>query len=429
MKETQQPESWESAVGFDPHRVRQDFPILKETFRRGRQGERSVPLVYLDNAATTQKPRPVIQAVVDYYEHANANVHRAIHTLGDRATELYEASRRKLARFLGAASEREIVFTRGTTEAINLVAAAWGRTFLNPGDEILLTEMEHHSNLIPWQLLAREKQLTLRFIPFHADGTLALERLDLYFTPRTRLVAVTHMSNVFGTINPIKAIVAAAHRFDVPVLVDGAQSAPHMPVNVQELDCDFFALSGHKMCGPTGIGVLYAREKWLEAMEPYHGGGEMIRSVWLDRATWNDIPYKFEAGTPNIAGAVGLGAAVEYLSAIGMENIARYERSLTRYALERLREIPGVRIFGEAPERGGVLSFYVGQIHPHDVAQFLDTEGIAIRAGHHCAQPIMRKLGVMATARASFYFYNTPEEVDRLIQSINKMKEFFGNGF
>ncbi|NOX38567.1 MAG: cysteine desulfurase [Calditrichaeota bacterium] len=429
MSEAHLPEKWESAVGFDPYRVRDDFPILKETFRRGKRGELIVPLVYLDNAATTQKPRQVIQALVDYYEHANANVHRAIHTLGDRATELYEESRRKLARFIGAASEREIVFTRGTTEAINLVAAAWGRKFLKPGDEILLTEMEHHSNLIPWQLLAKEKQLTLRFIPFAEDGTLVLDNLEDYFTPRTRLLAITHMSNVFGTINPIQQIVAVAHQHDVPVLVDGAQSVPHMPVNVQELDCDFFALSGHKMCGPTGIGALYAKEKWLEAMDPYHGGGEMIRSVWLDRATWNDIPYKFEAGTPNIAGAVGLAAAVDYLSHIGMENIARYEKLLTQYALEQLQTVGNVRIFGQAPERGGVISFYVGNIHPHDVAQFLDADGIAIRAGHHCAQPIMRKLGIPATSRASFYFYNTPQEVDRLVQSLIKMKEFFGDGF
>ncbi len=415
-----------AALPFNPYTLRDDFPILQEKFVRG---DREVPLVYLDNAATTQKPRQVLDAIMQYYHHENANVHRGIHTLAERATEKFEGARQKVARFIGAPSEKNIVFTRGTTEAINLVAASWGRKFLKAGDVVLLSEMEHHSNMIPWQLLARQMGIELRYIPVQEDGTLALEQLPELLDDRVKLLSITHMSNVFGTINPIREIVQMAHERGIPVLVDGAQSVPHMPVNVQELGCDFYAFSGHKMCAPTGIGVLYATEHWLEAMNPYHGGGEMIRSVWWDRATWNDIPHKFEAGTPNIAGAIALGAAVDYLERIGMEAIHQYETLLTRYALERLKAIPGFRIFGSAPERGGVISFYVGNIHPHDVAQFLDADGIAVRAGHHCAQPLMRKLGIPATARASFYFYNIPEEVDALVNSIQRLKEFFGDGF
>jgi len=411
---------------FNPHALRNDFPILSETFQRG---EREVPLVYLDNAATTQKPRQVLEAIMQYYHHENANVHRGIHALAERATEKYEGAREKVAQFIGAPSAKNIVFTRGTTEAINLVAASWGRKFLKAGDVVLLSEMEHHSNIIPWQLLKAQIGIELRYIPVQEDGQLALERIPELLTPEVKLLSITHMSNVFGTINPMKEIVSLARERKIPVLVDGAQSVPHMPVNVQELGCDFYAFSGHKMCAPTGIGVLYAKEEWLEAMDPYHGGGEMIRSVWWDRATWNDIPYKFEAGTPNIAGAIALGTAIDYLQHIGMEAIHQYEVALTNYALQKLKAIPGFRIFGSAPQRGGVISFYVGKIHPHDVAQFLDADGIAVRAGHHCAQPLMRKLGIPATARASFYFYNIPEEVDALVASIQRLKEFFGDGF
>ena len=421
----------EGAVGsydrsLDINRIRKDFPILSEVFPDDKgEGKR---LVYLDNGATTQKPRQVIEALVNYYRHQNANVHRGIYKLAERATQVFEDSRRAIARFINATDAREIVFTRGTTEAINLVAAGWGRKFIRAGDEILLTEMEHHSNLIPWQLLAKDTGARLRFIPFLPDGTLDFSQIDRLLNNRTRLVTLVHMSNVFGTINPVRGIIQLAHDRGIPVLLDGAQSVPHLPVDVQELDCDFLAFSGHKMCGPTGIGALYGKAEYLEAMEPYQGGGEMISSVWLERAEWNDIPHKFEAGTPNIAGAVGFAAAVNYLSQIGMENITHYEQKITTYALSRMKEIKDMRIFGEAPERGGVISFYLGNIHPHDLAQFLDREGIAVRAGHHCAQPAMRRLQVPATTRASFYFYNTFEEVDLLVENLNKAREFFGYG-
>lgn len=410
---------------LDPYHYRKDFPILEETFPAVANNGHLRKLVYFDNAATTQKPRAVIEALVNYYEHQNANVHRAIHQLGERATVAYEESRKKVARFLHANSEREIIFTRGTTESINLVAAVFGKQYLKPGDEILLTEMEHHSNLVPWQMLAHEKGIRLRFIPFMADGTLDCSDLETLINEKTRLVTLTHMSNVFGTINPVRGITRTAHKRGIPVLLDGAQSVPHLPINVQELDCDFLAFSGHKMCAPTGIGVLYGKEKWLEQMEPFHGGGEMIRSVSLEQSTWNDLPHKFEAGTPDIAGAIGLGAAIDYLSEIGMEKIAIYEQQLTACALAKMREFKEMRIFGNATERGGAISFYFGQIHPHDMAQFLDNMGIAVRAGHHCAQPVMRKLAIPATTRLSFYFYNTFEEVDVFIAGLNKAKEFF----
>ncbi len=408
-------------------KIRQDFPILSERFTSPDGKGKS--LIYFDNAATTQKPQAVLDTLLYYYQHQNANVHRAIHRLGERATAAYEDSRQKVARFINSSSTREIVFTRGTTEAINLVAHSWGRKFINSGDEILLTEMEHHSNLIPWQLLAKERAAVLRFIPFSkANGTLQIGNLDHLITEKTRLIALTHMSNVFGTINPVRGIIQKAHEHGIPVLLDGAQAVPHLPTDVQELDCDFLAFSGHKMCGPTGIGVLYAKEKFLEEMDPYQGGGEMISSVWLDKATWNELPHKFEAGTPNIAGAIGLGAAMDYLCAVGMDKITLYEQKLTTYALQRMQEIAEMKIFGMAPFRGGVISFYLGQIHPHDMAQYLDSEGIAVRAGHHCAQPVMRKLGIPATTRASFYFYNTYEEVDRFIEILKKAGEFFGYG-
>lgn len=412
---------------LDIEKIRADFPILNEVFPGG--NGRKIPLVYFDNAATTQKPRQVIDALTNYYRHQNSNVHRAIHTLGERATEAYESSRKKVAQFINAPSERNIVFTRGTTEGINLVATAWGRKFIGEGDEIILSEVEHHSNLIPWQLLAAEKGAKLRFIPFiKKRGTLDISVLDNLLNERTRLIAVNHMSNVFGTINPVRGLIQKAHEHGIPVLLDGAQSVPHLPTDVQELDCDFLAFSGHKMCAPTGIGALYAKEKYLEEMNPYQGGGEMIRSVWLEKATWNEIPHKFEAGTPNIAGAVGLAAAIDYLTAIGMEKITRYEQKITTYALQKMKTLQKMRIFGDSPFRGGAISFYLGNIHPHDMAQFLDNYGIAVRAGHHCAQPVMRKLGVPATTRASFYFYNTIEEIDFFVETLQKAQEFFGDG-
>jgi cysteine desulfurase/selenocysteine lyase len=416
-----------SEVILDVKRIRKDFPILSERFTSKKGKEKS--LIYFDNAATTQKPLTVLDALQNYYRHQNANVHRAIHQLGERATFAYESSRKKVAQFINSRSVREIIFTRGTTEAINLVAHSWGRKFVKAGDEIILSEMEHHSNLIPWQLLARERGALLRFIPFSKlNGTLQMGNLDHFITEKTRLISITHMSNVFGTINPVRGLIQKAHEHSIPVLLDGAQAVPHLPTDVQELDCDFLAFSGHKMCAPTGIGVLYAKEKFLEEMDPYQGGGEMIGSVWLDKATWNELPHKFEAGTPNIAGAVGLGTAMDYLSSIGMEKITLYEQKLTTYALAGMREISEMKIFGLAPFRGGVISFYLGKIHPHDMAQYLDSEGIAVRAGHHCAQPVMRKLGLPATTRASLYFYNTYDEIDHFIEILKKAREFFGYG-
>ncbi len=401
--------------------IRRDFPILARRFH-------GKPLVYLDNAATTQKPAAVIDALRGYYELSNANVHRALYALAEEATAGYEEARRKVQRFVGARKPGEIVFTRGTTEAINLVAQSWGRAKLGPGDEILLSEMEHHSNLVPWQLIAAERGATLRFIPFDGRGVLELDRLEDLFSERTRLVALVHMSNVFGTINDVERVIRFAHERGVPVLVDAAQSAPNMPIDVQALDCDFLAFSGHKMCAPMGIGALYGRERLLEEMPPYMGGGDMISSVWLDHATWNDLPYKFEAGTPNVGGAVALGAAIDYLGGLGLANIRSYEEGLAEQSLEALRAVPDLHIYGESPARGAVISFALGDIHAHDVAQFLDREGVAVRAGHHCAHPIMRKLGVPATVRASFYLYNTLEEALALAASLNRAREFFHHG-
>ena len=403
---------------FDVHKYREDFPILKEKIH-GR------PLVYFDNAATTQKPRQVIEALKNYYEHDNANVHRAIHQLGERATAGYENARKRIARFIGARSEKQIILTRGTTEAINLVATAWGRKFVAAGDEIILSEMEHHSNLIPWQLLAKEVGAKLRFIPFDDRGTLDFNIFERLLSSKTKLIAITHMSNVFGTINPIKRIISMAHDRGIPVLLDGAQSVPHLPVNVEHLNCDFLAFSAHKMLGPTGIGVLYGKMQQLENMNPYQGGGEMINTVWLESATWAEIPHKFEAGTPNIAGAIGFSAAIDYLEKTGMNNITLYEQEITSYAIEKMMNIPGMVIYGAAPERGGAVSFNLGNIHPHDLSHFLDQQGIAVRAGHHCAQTIMNKLNIAATTRASFYFYNTFEEVDYFVEQLNKATEFF----
>jgi len=408
----------ETRVKFDANLYRKDFPILSEEVH-------GKPLIYFDNAASTQKPIQVIDRISHYYMHENANVHRGIHQLSDRATRAFEDSREKVAQFIGAESPKQIIFTRGTTEAINLVASAWGRKFISEGDEIILSEIEHHSNLIPWPLLAKEVGAQLRFIPFKPDGTIDFPVFEQLLSKNTKLISIKHMSNVFGTINPVKRIIQMAHDRGVPVMFDAAQSVPHLPVDVGYLDCDFFAFSGHKMLAPTGIGVLYAKSQILENMNPYQGGGEMISSVWLESSTWNEIPHKFEAGTPNIAGAVGLGAAVDYLQNIGMVPITLYEQEITTYALEKMDEIEGMVIYGSAPERGGVISFNLGNVHPHDLSQYLDQEGIAVRAGHHCAQPIMRKLDIAATTRISLYFYNTFEEVDYFIEKLYQAQKFF----
>jgi cysteine desulfurase/selenocysteine lyase len=398
--------------------IRNDFPILSRLVN-------GKPIVYLDNAATSQKPKAVIDAVTSYYERANASVHRALHTLGEEATASYEASRRAAARFIGAARQEEIVFTRGATESINLVASSWGKAFLVEGDAILLTEMEHHSNLVPWQILAEEMGCSLLFIPVNPEGCLELPALDGIWTDRIKIVSLAHVSNVLGTVNDAERIIEFAHERGAVVLVDGAQSVPRMPVNVQELGCDFLAFSGHKAYGPMGIGVLYARGDLLEQMPPYMGGGEMIRAVRLTESTWNDPPHKFEAGTPNVEGAVGLAAAISYLEALGMEEIASYEEELSRYAVSRLGEIEGLTLYGRARRRTGAISFNLEGIHPHDAAQLLDRDGIAIRAGHHCAQPLMGKLGVDATARASLSFYNTASEIDILADGLEKTRRFF----
>jgi len=400
--------------------IREDFPIL-------RQRMHGKPLVYLDSAATSQKPRRVIDALVHYYQEYNANVHRGIYAIAEQATEAYEASRARVAAFIGAARPEELIFTRSTTEAINLVAYAWGRANIRPGDEILLTEMEHHSNLVPWQMLAAERDARLLFVPFDDQGMLRMDEYDRLLGKRTKLVAVTHQSNVLGTINPIRELAAKAHAAGATVLVDGAQSAPHMPVDVRELGVDFFAFSAHKMCGPTGAGALWGRYALLEAMPPFHGGGEMIMLVQKEQSTYKDPPHKFEAGTPSIADCIVWGDAVDYLRGIGMEAIREHEVHLVHYAMHRLAEIPGLRLFGpESPtRRGGTLAFDLEGAHPHDVAQVLDQEGIAVRAGHHCAQPLHRALGVAATTRASFYLYNNEEDVDRLVAGLHTVRRLF----
>lgn len=411
----------DTAQRLDISRIRSEFPILSTRTKSGKR------LAYLDSAATTQKPLCVIDAVSAYYKTANSNVHRALHELAARATEGYEGARKKVAAFIGASAAESIVFTRGTTESMNLIAHGWGDKFLGPGDEIILTEMEHHSNLVPWQLLAARRGITLRFIPVLDDGTLDLKAYEQLLGPRTRLVSVTHMSNVLGTINPIKEMAATAKAEGALFAVDAAQSVPHMRVDVQDLDCDFLAFSGHKMCGPTGIGVLYARPELLADMDPFMGGGEMILKVKLEESTWADPPYRFEAGTPNIAGAFGLAAAMDFLERVGLDAVHAHEQTLLAYALNRLEEIPGMQTYGAAPQRGGLVSFNLGDVHPHDVAQFADREGVAIRAGHHCAQPLMRRLGVMATGRASLYLYNTEEDVDQLVAALIRTREFFNH--
>ena len=399
--------------------IRADFPILQRVVN-GHQ------LAYLDNAASSQKPLAVLQAMDDYYRNTNANVHRGVHTLSEEATALYEGARGRVGRFINAGSSKQIIFTRNATEAINLVAYSWGLDNLGPGDEVLITEMEHHANIVPWQLICQRTGATLRYIPIDARGNLRLDLLDDLLTERTRLFAFVAMSNVLGTINPAAELVAKAHAVGALALVDAAQSVPHMPVDVQALDCDFLVFSGHKMCGPTGIGVLYGRRELLEEMSPFMGGGDMIREVHMDGSRWNTLPWKFEAGTPAIAEVIGLGAAVDYLGKLGMSWVREQEHALTSYAVEKLTQIEGLRIIGpDGEQRGGVAAFTLADIHPHDIAAILDSEGIAIRAGHHCAQPIHDHFGIVATARASFYFYNTFDEVDRLAAALEKVQSVF----
>ncbi|MED0803501.1 cysteine desulfurase [Bacillus safensis] len=401
--------------------VREQFPILHQQVN-------GHDLVYLDSAATSQKPRVVIDAMNEYYRSYNSNVHRGVHTLGTRATDAYEGAREKVRAFIRASSVQEIIFTRGTTTALNTVAISYARANLKEGDEIVITHMEHHANIIPWQQAAKATGATLKYIPLQEDGTLSLENVKQTITHQTKIVAVTHVSNVLGTINPIKEIAKIAHDHGAIIVVDGAQSTPHMQIDVQDLDCDFFAFSGHKMCGPTGIGVLYGKKDLLNNMEPAEFGGEMIDFVDLYDSTWKELPWKFEAGTPIIAGAVGLGKAIDFLNDIGMEEVSRYEHQLATYALERFKELDGATVYGPQ-HRAGLVTFNLDDVHPHDASTVLDTEGVAIRAGHHCAQPLMKWLGVSATARASFYLYNTEEEIDRLIAALRKTKEYFTNVF
>jgi cysteine desulfurase / selenocysteine lyase len=407
-----------TAPALDVERLRKDFPILSQLVR-------GKPLVYLDNAATSQKPRPVIEAVTRFYTSENANIHRGVHFLSERATLAYDAVRERVARFLNASSAREIVFTRGTTEAINLVAQSWGRSALRAGDEILITGMEHHSNIVPWQLVAAATGAVVRAVPITDAGELDLEAFDRLLTERTRLLAVVHLSNALGTINPVRAMIARARERGVVTLVDGAQSAPHLPVDVQAIGCDFFAFSGHKVFGPTGVGVLYGRAALLERMPPWQGGGDMIETVTLERSTWAPPPARFEAGTPMIAEVIGLGAALEYVESVGRAALGTWEEELLTYATERVSELEGVRIIGTAREKASVLSFVVEGVHPHDVGTVLDDEGIAIRAGHHCAQPVMQRFGIPATVRASFAFYNTREEVDTLVRGLRRVRTLF----
>jgi len=407
-----------ASKGFDVEKIRRDFPILSRDVR----GKK---LVYLDNAATSQKPQAVIDAVKRYYEQENANIHRGVHFLSELATAEHDRAREIIKNFINAESSREIIFVRGTTEAINLVAQTYGRTHVSAGDEVLITAMEHHSNIVPWQLLCEEKRAKLRVVPINDDGELVLEEYEKLLGPRTKMVAVPHVSNALGSVNPLAKIIELAHAKNIPVLVDGAQAVPHMKVDVRALDADFYAFSSHKMFGPLGIGVLHGKAAFLEAMPPYQGGGDMISSVTFEKTTYNRLPFKFEAGTPDVGGAIGFGVAIEYLNKVGMDNIAEYEHELLAYAVRAISGIPGVKLIGTAQERAGVLSFVLEGVHPHDVGTILDQEGIAIRTGHHCAQPIMQRFGIPATARASFAFYNTKEEVDALAQGIQRVKEVF----
>ena len=405
--------------GFDVLEIRKTFPILGVKVN-------GKPLAYLDSAASSQMPQQVIDRLTRYHSKEHANIHRGVHYLSEQATNAYEAARAKVRNFINAAEDREVIFTRGTTNAINTVAHGFGRAFVGEGDEIIISHMEHHSNIVPWQMLCEEKGARLKVIPIDDSGQLLMDEYRKLLGPRTKLVAVTHVSNVLGTVNPVKEIIALAHAQETPVLIDGAQGVPHMKVDVQELDCDFYVFSGHKMCGPTGIGILYGKASLLEKMQPYEGGGDMILSVTFEKTTYNTIPYKFEAGTPPIAAAIGLGAAVDYLEAVGMDAIEAHEHSLVAYGTEVLSAVKGVRIYGTAPEKAGVLSFNIEGVHAHDVGTILNDEGVAVRTGHHCAQPVMQRYGVPATARASFYLYNTVEEVDQLAAAIRRVQQIFG---
>ena len=407
---------------FDVNEVRKDFPVLS----RDVYGK---PLVYLDNAATSQKPRAVIQTLTDYYERYNSNVHRGVHALSMQATDKYEEARHKVANFIGAPEAESIIWTRNTTESINLVAMTWAIDNIMPGDEIVTTQMEHHSNLVPWQKVVNDQQAVLKIIPLSKDGTLDLSDIDSYITPKTKLLAICHVSNSLGTINPVRELTKKAHAVGAKVLLDGAQSVPHMPVNVEELDCDFMAFSGHKMLAPTGIGSLYVKMDILQDIDPFMRGGEMVLEVWNDRATWNDLPMRFEAGTPNIADAIAMGAAVDYLTELGMDNVRKHEVQVTEHAITGLKEIEELDLLGplDLAQRGGILPFHNSEIHPHDLGTFLDQEGIAIRTGHHCTMPLMRSMGLVATARASLYVYNTEEEVDKLVTVLKNGMRYFGD--
>ena len=408
----------EGRGGLDVARIREDFPILKQEVR-------GKPLVYLDNAATSQKPQVVLDTLVRYYTTENSNVHRGIHYLSEQATQDYEGARTTVRRFLNASDDREIIFVRGTTEGINLVAQSYGRQHVGEGDEIVISAMEHHSNIVPWQILCQERGARLRVVPINDDGELLLDEYEKLLGPRTKLVSIVHVSNSLGTINPIKQIVELAHDNGVPVLVDGAQSVPHLPIDVRELGCDFFTFSGHKLFGPTGVGVLYGKADLLESMPPFQSGGDMIKSVTFEKTTYNSLPFKFEAGTPNIGGVIGLGTAIDYVTGLGLDTIGAYESDLLGYGTQCLSTVEGLRLIGTAGEKASILSFVIGDIHPHDIGTILDTEGIAIRAGHHCTQPLMERFGVSATARASLAFYNTRQEIDALVKGLYKVIEVF----
>ena len=403
---------------FDVARIREDFPLLKQTVN-------GKALVYLDNAATSQKPQSVIDALVRYYTTVNSNVHRGVHTLSQLATDDYEAARSKASKFINAAEDHELIYVRGTTEGINLVAQTFGRQNIGQGDEIIISCLEHHSNIVPWQILCEEKGAQLKIVPINDSGELLIDEYEKLLSPRAKLVSIVHQSNALGTINPMEAIIEMAHSRGVPVLVDGAQSVPHMAIDVQQMGCDFFVFSAHKLFGPTGIGILYGKSEYLNAMPPYQAGGEMIRSVSFEKTTYNVLPHKFEAGTPNIAGAIGMGAAIDYLNDLGMEKINSYEKELLDYGTDCLSRIDRLQIIGTAKDKGGILSFVLGDIHPHDIGTILDTEGIAIRTGHHCAQPVMQRFGIPATARASLAFYNTKAEIDSLVEGIDRVLEVF----
>lgn len=404
---------------YDIQKIREDFPILSRTVY-------GKPLIYLDNGATTQKPRCVVESITDEYYSVNSNVHRGVHFLSQQATNLHEASRETVRKFINARSTSEIIFTRGTTESINLVASSFTDSQMQEGDEVIVSVMEHHSNIVSWQLQAARKGIKLKVIPMNDQGELLLDEYEKLFSPRTKLVSVAHVSNVLGTINPVKEITAIAHAHQVPVLIDGAQSIPHMKIDVQDIDADFYVFSGHKIYAPTGIGVLYGKENWLDKLPPYQGGGEMIQNVSFEKTTFNELPFKFEAGTPDYIGTTALAKALDYVSAIGMDNIAAHEHELTIYAMQRLKEIPGMRIFGEAKHKGGVISFLVGDIHHFDMGTLLDRLGIAVRTGHHCAEPLMQRLGIEGTVRASLGLYNTKEEIDALVAGIERVRKMFG---